>query len=62
MAAGDVATVFLEMSLGTRLAVSFPAASTPADLKRTYHYQHPSSLACLSTFFYLELFLPVYDL
>ncbi|XP_037489559.1 uncharacterized protein LOC119368377 [Triticum dicoccoides] len=41
MAAGDVATVFLEMSLGTRLAVSFPAASTTvADLKRRVSHEH----------------------
>ncbi|KAF7000931.1 hypothetical protein CFC21_078539 [Triticum aestivum] len=41
MAAGDVATVFLEMSLGTRLAVSFPAPSTTvADLKRRVSHEH----------------------
>ncbi|XP_037431251.1 uncharacterized protein LOC119297641 [Triticum dicoccoides] len=41
MAAGDVATVFLEMSLGTRLAVSFPASSTiVADLKRRVSHEH----------------------
>uniref|UniRef100_A0A8R7UKX6 Uncharacterized protein n=1 Tax=Triticum urartu TaxID=4572 RepID=A0A8R7UKX6_TRIUA len=41
MAAGDVATVFLEMSLGTRLAVSFPASSTTvADLKRRVSHEH----------------------
>ncbi|KAM3276693.1 hypothetical protein ACQJBY_044848 [Aegilops geniculata] len=41
MAAGDVATAFLEMSLGTRLAVSFPASSTTvADLKRRVSHEH----------------------
>ncbi|XP_037438175.1 uncharacterized protein LOC119305876 [Triticum dicoccoides] len=44
MAAGDVATVFLEMSLGTRLAVSFPASSTTvADLKRIVSHEHAAS-------------------
>ncbi|KAM3318631.1 hypothetical protein ACQJBY_036035 [Aegilops geniculata] len=37
---GDVATAFLETSLGTRLAVSFPAASTTADLKRRVSHEH----------------------
>ncbi|KAJ1276733.1 hypothetical protein BS78_05G237400 [Paspalum vaginatum] len=41
MAAGDTATVFLETSLGTRLAVSFPArATTVADLKRQVSAEH----------------------
>ncbi|KAI4988977.1 hypothetical protein ZWY2020_036294 [Hordeum vulgare] len=41
MAAGDVATVFLDTSLGTRLAVSFPTSSTTvADLKRIVSHEH----------------------
>ncbi|KAM3413448.1 hypothetical protein ACQJBY_004557 [Aegilops geniculata] len=40
----EVATVFLETSLGTRLAVSFPAATTTvADLKRRVSDEHAAA-------------------
>ncbi|KAF6998130.1 hypothetical protein CFC21_014278 [Triticum aestivum] len=40
----EVATVFLETSLGTRLAVSFPAsATTVADLKRSVSDEHAAA-------------------
>ncbi|CAO2142751.1 unnamed protein product [Urochloa humidicola] len=47
MVAGDTTTVFVETSLDTRLAVSFPArATTVADLKRQVSAEHA---ACFSS-------------